>query len=105
MRILAGIDLAMEGHDWLLDRAATFAETAGARLDLLYVSSDDTKLPELQEMLSRIPEGCRGTASVIPGDPLEELVRLSNEVDALVIGPREPLDLQHRDTEVCVASR
>jgi nucleotide-binding universal stress UspA family protein len=93
MRILAGIDLAMEGHDWLLARASAFAQAAQARLDLLYVSSDDSKLPVLEEMLEQIPEACRGSATIIPGDPLDELIRLSNEVDAMVIGPREPTGL------------
>jgi nucleotide-binding universal stress UspA family protein len=94
MRILAGIDLSVEGHDWLLGRAVAYATAARATLDLVHVSEDKSRLAALEALLVQVPAFCRGQALLIPGDPLEELVRLSGEVDAMVIGPREPQGLE-----------
>lgn len=93
MRVLAGLDLALEGHDWLLARAATFASLCGARLDLVYVGEGAEHLEALRGHLAGVPEDCRGEAHVVPGDPAEELLRLAASYDALVVGPREPTGL------------
>jgi nucleotide-binding universal stress UspA family protein len=94
MRILAGIDLAAQGHDWLLARAVAFTAAARGTLDLVYVHDDPSQLAALEAMFQAVPPALRGVATIRPGNPLDELIKLSGEVDALVIGPREPGGLE-----------
>lgn len=96
MRILLGIDLRINGHDWLIEQAAHFAARIGGRLDLLYVSGREDEAvisgrrTSLKTMLRAVPEANRGTAMVLPGSPVEVLLEQTENVDALVVGPREP---------------
>jgi nucleotide-binding universal stress UspA family protein len=104
MRILAGIDLGMEGHDWLLTRATRFAEATGGTLDLVYVSEDASHVATLGEMLEKVPAAHRGKGFTQAGAPEDVLIELSRTYDAMVIGPREPAGLE-RYTQGAMAVR
>jgi nucleotide-binding universal stress UspA family protein len=97
MRILIAVDLAAPAHDWLIGRADDIAARVGATLDVVYVRSPDASLAtidnqlvQLQMMLSKVDGPRRGKPRCEPGVPVEVLVALSSEYDALVVGPREP---------------
>jgi len=96
MKILLGVDLLVQGHDWLLQRAARFAAVLGARVDLVFVSSAPSKEHDalLAGLMTLIPEDQRGRPRVEQGDPADALIRLTSEYDALIVGPREPAALQ-----------
>lgn len=96
MKLIVGVDLNVQGHDWLLDRASRFASAVGGLIDLVYVSAEPS--PERQAMLggllTLLPEPVRGRAVVELGDPAERLIELTGSYDVLVVGPREPSALQ-----------
>ena len=96
MRVIIGIDLLVQGHDWLIERAARFAAVIDAVVDLVFVTGSPTKEHEalLAGLLTLLPEPQRGVSRVESGDPPEVLIRLTGEYDALVVGPREPAMLQ-----------
>ncbi|MCB9678724.1 MAG: universal stress protein [Alphaproteobacteria bacterium] len=96
MKVLVGVDLNVQGHDWLLDRAARFAGAIGAVVDLVFVASTASKEHEalLSGLLTLLPEERRGTTRVETGDPADALVALTREYDALIVGPREPAMFQ-----------
>lgn len=87
MRVVAGVDLRVDGHGLLVDQAGRFAAALGARLDLLWVGPAD---PRLDAAMERLPEAVRGDARLGSGDPVEALVQSSETADALVVGPRKP---------------
>lgn len=93
MHIAVGLDLDLDGYDWLLGRAVCFAECTRARLDLVYVGKSE-KLPRLEALLSSVPEDLRGTTRLLQGDPEDQLVAISRHYDLLVVGPREPQGLE-----------
>jgi len=93
MRILVGVDLRLDGHEWLVDRAAWFAGLVGGTVDVLFVTSSKDHsgyMRSLEQLLAGVPEEHRGAARCESGDPVDVLVQCSREVDALVVGPREP---------------
>ncbi|MEZ4319662.1 MAG: universal stress protein [Myxococcota bacterium] len=96
MKVLVGVDLTVQGHDWLLDRASRFAAVLGATVDLVFVASTVTKEQDalLGGLLTLLPEAVRGVGRVEAGDPAETLVALTREYDALIVGPREPAMVQ-----------
>lgn len=87
MRVVAGVDLKVDGHGLLVDQAGRFAVALGGRLDLLWVGPSD---PRLEAALTRLPDVARGRALLGDGDPVDGLVGLSDGADALVVGPRKP---------------
>ncbi len=104
MRILAGIDLGLEGHDWLLERATRFVVASQSTLDLVYITDDESHAATLEEMLTRVPEANRGKGYTSAGSPEDQLIELSRTYDAMVIGPREPAGLE-RYTQGAMAVR
>jgi nucleotide-binding universal stress UspA family protein len=95
MAVIAAIDLQVDGQAWLIERAATFARLAGERLHLVYVHDDaGTWTPPLEALLQQVPAPQRGKARVVPGDPETQLVELTRNAVALVVGPREPDGLE-----------
>ncbi len=96
MRVLVGVDLNVQGHEWLLNRAAHFARSIGAPVDLVFVTSEVRSEHQalLSGLMTLLPEDRQGEARVEEGDPAEVLIRLTCEYDALVVGPREPGALQ-----------
>lgn len=96
MKVIVGVDLNVQGHDWLLDRAARFAGAVGGRIDLVFVASqpDAERAAMLKGLTTLLPEAVRGDARVEVGDPAEKLIELTSEYDVLVVGPREPGALQ-----------
>lgn len=104
MRILAGIDLGLEGHDWLLERATRFAVSSKGTLDLVYITDNESHAATLDTMLERVPEENRGKGFTSAGAPEDELIQLSRTYDAMVIGPREPSGLE-RYTQGAMAVR
>lgn len=94
MRTAVGLDLNYDHYDWLLDRAVAFTRAAGGKLDLVHVGEGNTKARKLAALLERVPIDVRGEARLIPGDPANELVKLTHTYDAMVVGPRDPPGLQ-----------
>lgn len=96
MKVIVGVDLNVDGHEWLLDRAARFAGAVAGRIDLVFVAPQPN--PERQAMLrgllTLLPEDVRGEARIEVGDPAEKLIELTGVYDVLVVGPREPAALQ-----------
>lgn len=96
MKVLVGVDLTIQGHDWLLQRASHIAGILGGTVDLVYVATAAT--PEhtalLQGLMTMLPEACRGEPRVTTGDPADGLVTLTAEYDLMIIGPREPTAFQ-----------
>lgn len=94
MRILLGVDLAIGGHDWLVDRASRFATRTGARIDLLYVAPDgdhhDTHRARLEAIRDGLPAAVRGEVEVTSGSPVDELIARTEHRELLIVGPREP---------------
>lgn len=90
MRIAVGLDLSLDGYDWLLGRAVALANLAGAALDLVYVGDRKGAQRTLDDMLRTVPSDVRGEARVLAGDPADVLIQLTETYDALVVGPREP---------------
>lgn len=88
MRILVGVDVQTEGHEWLVQRAGAFARQLRGTTDLVYVGGgEDAKLTALLEL---IPESERGKIVRESGDVVEGLLRAAASADVLVVGPREP---------------
>ncbi len=98
MRILVGVDLQASGHEWLIDRAAAWAERLGGKVDLAYVLGDHAETPDHHARLvafgKRLPESHRGQVRIERGEPAEGLVRLSGEYDLVFMGSREPPALE-----------
>lgn len=96
MRVLVGVDLTIQGHDWLLGRASRFAAHVGGTIDLVFVSPTPSKEHEalLSGLQTLVDPGVRGRIRVEAGDPADKLVALTSEYDVMVIGPREPAALQ-----------
>jgi nucleotide-binding universal stress UspA family protein len=96
MKILVGVDLSVQGHDWLLQRATIVARKVHGEVDLVYVATPST--PEhhalLGGLLTLLPEDVRGRARVESGDPADTLVALTPDYGLMIIGPREPNALQ-----------
>ncbi|TNE91964.1 MAG: universal stress protein [Deltaproteobacteria bacterium] len=96
MRILLGVDLRIDGHDWLVEQASNFAIRLGGQLDLLYVTGREDaptvtgRQKALEGLLATVPESVRGEAITRPGAPVEGLLDATANYDALVVGPREP---------------
>lgn len=96
MRILLGVDLRIDGHDWLAEQASLFAARLGARLDLLYVAHREDEATTagrktaLDAILATLPDAVRGQAVVRAGVPVDGLLEATEDYDALVVGPREP---------------
>lgn len=94
MRVVVGIDLRAQEHDWLVERSTVYAKRLGVRLDFVYCAGGP-ETPEmrarLDAILAAVPEEHRGGGIVIPDSPADGLVALSREVDMLVVGSREPL--------------
>lgn len=96
MRILLGVDLRIDGHDWLVEQASHFASRLGGQLDLLYVSGREDasvlagRQQALDALLAAVPEAVRGQAVLKPGAPVDGLLEATRDYDALVVGPREP---------------
>jgi nucleotide-binding universal stress UspA family protein len=99
MKVLTGIDPRVEGHEWLITRAAAFAARLGATLDVVFVRGNraDRDVAEIRAALTaklhNVPESQRGVARVEDGDVVDTLVKLGTEYDALVVGPRLPTGL------------
>lgn len=96
MKVLVGVDLNVQGHDWLLERATHMARLLSGTVDLVFVTSQATKEQGalLEGLLTLIPADQRGLARVETGDPAETLIALSSDYDVMVIGPREPAAIQ-----------
>jgi nucleotide-binding universal stress UspA family protein len=96
MKVLVGVDLTVQGHEWLLGRAANFARAIDATVDLVFVASEKNSEHSalLSGLLTLVPDDRRGVARVEQGDPAEVLIQLTRQYDALVVGPREPGALQ-----------
>ncbi len=99
LRALVGIDLRIDGHEWLLERAGRYAARLGATIDLVYLlgSTDDTEASRerLTAMLGTLPEAVRGIARVEAApSPEEGLVQLTADYDVTVVGNREPRALE-----------
>lgn len=96
MKVIVGVDLNVQGHEWLLDRAARFAGAVDGRIDLVFVSPqpDPEREAMLRGLLTLLPEPVRGDARIEVGDPAEKLIELTGQYDVLVVGPREPGALQ-----------
>lgn len=90
MQLLLGVDLRVDGHDWLLNRAAWFASRINATIDLVFVTEQSGHLERLTVMCAQLPKSVRGTPRIAPGVPEDVLVSLSQTYDGMVIGPREP---------------
>jgi nucleotide-binding universal stress UspA family protein len=94
MRILAGIDLNIPGHEWIVDRAGMIAAMVGGRVDLLFIADSEAwvqpSLNLLEVLLNRVPVAHRGMAHCVAGAPVEILVERSADYELLVVGPREP---------------
>lgn len=94
MKVAVGLDLNLDGYAWLLERAAKFAARAMGTLDVVYIGDGEAFRGKLEALLATVPTAIRGRARLLPGDPEEQLVALTREVDVLVVGPREPTGLQ-----------
>lgn len=94
MKVAVGLDLDLQDPTWLLGRAADFAQRARGTLDLVYVGEGEARRQQLEALAATLPPEIRGRARCLPGDPEEQLVQLTREVDVLVVGPREPTGLQ-----------
>jgi nucleotide-binding universal stress UspA family protein len=94
MKVAVGLDLDLQDFTWLLGRAVDFARRVRGTLDLVYVGEGEARREQLESLVATLPSGIRGRARVLPGDPAEQLVELTREVDVLVVGPREPTGLQ-----------
>lgn len=96
MRVLAGIDLNTKVYGWLVAQAAFFASYMDAKVDLLFIltpyqeAQREKFQAELEEVLKGLPEAQRGLAIIEQGNPVDELIRIAQEYDVLVVGPREP---------------
>ncbi|MBN2799434.1 MAG: universal stress protein [Deltaproteobacteria bacterium] len=94
MRILVGIDLRLDGHDWLVGRAAWVSSRIGAPVDLLYVAAEQSEVSaakvSLEQLLETLPPAARGEALVEVGAPVETLVARTHSPNLLLVGPREP---------------
>ena len=98
MKILVGIDLSVQGHDWLLERAVHVASALDGHVDLVFVSQAPTA--EHKALLSGVltnmlPDSVRGVARIETGDVTDTLIELTNTYDLMIVGPREPTTL-HR---------
>jgi nucleotide-binding universal stress UspA family protein len=93
VRILVGVDLSVGGHEWLIDRAAAWAARLAATVDLVYVLGDHAETADHRARLlafsERLPPAHRGVVRVEQGQPADELVRMSEEYQLLVMGSRE----------------
>ena len=96
MRILLGIDLRIDGHEWLVHQSVAFAERVSGRIDLVFAAGNEDQAQrqerqrQLEDILQTLPEEVRGTAAILDGEAVEALVAMTDAVDILVVGPREP---------------
>lgn len=95
MRILCGVDLRTEGHDWVVDRLVAWSQAMNhGTVDLLFVTADGEerapRIRALDQLLERFPEDRRGRSLTRGGSPVDVLVSESTHYDVLVVGPREP---------------
>lgn len=98
MRALVGVDLQATGHEWLVERAALYAERIGAPLDLVYFLSGAAEGVDhrvrLASLMPDVPPERKGIARIEPANPEDGFVHLSNEYDVIVVGSREPAMLE-----------
>lgn len=94
MRIAVGLDLNLDGYGWLLERAIALVSRAEGSLDLVFVGSGADKEALLTSLLDTVPADVRGQARLVPGDPADALIALTEGYDALVVGPREPSGIE-----------
>ena len=100
MRILTGIDLTMEDHDWILKPSIQIAGKLNAQIDLIYVmaGAETSKvahnLSQLQDLLATLPKQNQGQVICEPGTVVSGLVDRADKYDMIVIGPREPGPLE-----------
>ena len=100
MRILTGIDLTMEDHDWILKPSIQIAVKLDAQIDLIYVmaGAETSKvahnLSQLQALLAPLPKQIQGQVICEPGTVVSGLVDRADKYDMIVIGPREPGPLE-----------
>ena len=92
MRICIAVDLDTPGHEWIVDRGGRFAARTRGSADLLFVCSE---LPEAQRarldaLRERLPEEAQGELRFHAGAVADVLVAVSEDYDAIVVGPREP---------------
>ncbi|MGA8261495.1 MAG: universal stress protein [Arenicellales bacterium] len=94
-KILVGVDLKAT-YVWLVVRAGDLARNIDARVDLLYVSHQESGKQQaerrraLEDLLARLGEEQRGEVMVMEGQPQDVLAGESDKYDILVVGPREP---------------
>ncbi len=93
-RLAVALDLSQDDPDHLLRRAIPYARAANATLDLVYVGTGRAARDQLEALRALVPEALRGDARLLPGDVVDTLVAITGEVDAMVVGPREPLGLE-----------
>ncbi len=95
-KLLVGIDLSKSGYVWLMTRAQDLAECLKAKVDLVYIAKKSTAeqsaqyKTSLDELMAHIDKKSRGKTEVVEGEIVKTLEQLSNDYDALVVGPREP---------------
>lgn len=93
MRVVVGVDLATQGHEWLVGRAQGWARRLGAKVDVVYAVQGEPSTehaPRLEALLQGVDEPHRGVARLEQGPAADVLVALSEEYDLLVVGSREP---------------
>ncbi|MBX2796361.1 MAG: universal stress protein [Myxococcales bacterium] len=98
MRVLVGIDLRASGHEWLVQRAGSYAERLEAQVDLVYLlgaaKEEARHRTALQALLDALPKAVRGSPRVEAMDPADGLVELSVDYELMVVGSREPPALE-----------
>lgn len=107
MNVLLSLDLGPQ-HEAVFSVASQWVKRLGARLDLLYVlpfapmpalrdptlqaaiekelRADHTQRDLLQGLLNRLPEQHRGSIHTRTGAPADEILAMSQDFDALLVG-------------------
>jgi len=109
MKILYAIDVREE-EGWMLDEVGSWAEMLGATVDLVYVDAfgdagtyvldgdlyrmlkqelaaeHRRTIAKMEEIVEQLPERNRGKCRVLSGHPVEGVLALADEYDAVAIG-------------------